>query len=287
MARPTNVFEEQEGMYTDGVQTPVTDLRQGASMGYAPDIASWVSHQPYTSRPLIVYLLEAPLAFNKLPNGNRYIAALRHMVEAMPMTVEGLNSRLDVTTDDSTPFGAGGQKHEVFTNVMEVAPDINFQWRERLGKGIYRFLSQWIRLTMMDPNTKYATANTIEGVELTDALPDQYSMSCLFIEPDPLHRTVVQSWVVTNMFPKTTGDSTGKRDLANPAAVVDIQVPFAGIAQFGAGVDAFAQKVLSTNSLIGADPHRRKSYVDEISARVADQDFGYDKSKQTLIDQQV
>ena len=72
---------------------------------------------------------------------------------------------------------------------------------------------QAVELLMKDPETKYANIATITGRGPTDMLLDRYSMTCLFIEPDPTHRYALDAWVTTNMFPKGTGAISAKRDL--------------------------------------------------------------------------
>lgn len=250
--------------YATGVTRRMADLRYGGQMGYSPDFTTWVNFHPYVSRNLIPILIEPPLGMRALPNHEVWIAALKSMVETMPMSIQGLNARLDVQTA-TTPFGGAGQEFEVYTNVRETKPSISMTWKERVGIPVYRFFSAWIRYLMMDPNTKFATINTIAGSELSDLMADQFSMTMLFIEPDELHRYVNQSWLVTNMFPKSTGDNSAKMDRANDGETRDTTIEFSGIAQYGAGVDNFAQTVLDKISIIGADPHGRQAFKTQIS----------------------
>jgi hypothetical protein len=70
------------------------------------------------------------------------------------------------------------------------------------------------------------------------------------------------------MMPQGTGEITGRRDMtqANETPTYDIQ--FTGIAQFGLGVDLFAQSLLDGISLTGANPYLRPAFVDNITADV-------------------
>lgn len=266
--RPT--LDGYNDAYAAGVQTREADLRFGGQMGYAPDYTTWVNAHPYVSRPVIPILMQAPLGFQSLPNSDIWVSALRSLVETAPLSITGLNAQLDVSTD-SIPFGGAGQEFDVYTNVKEQKPDITFTWAERVGMPIYRFISSWIRFLMMDPDSKYATINAIPNSSLTDMLADQYTMTMMFIEPDEAHRSVRQSWLVTNMFPKTTGPNTAKRDMASDQELrKDLAVGFTGIAQYGAGVDDVAQTLLSEIDLVGADPNARQAFLKELSGYVTD-----------------
>lgn len=294
--RPTDLNSANGGAprqdgYNDvwlaGVKRRTGDLRFGGQMGYNLDFTHWVNAHPYVSRNVIPILIEPPLGMKALPNSKIWIRALKSMVETMPLSITGLNAQLDVSTD-STPFGGGGEEFEVYTDVKRARSDINFTWVEKTGLPIYRYMSAWIRYLMMDPDTKNATINTMPNARLNDLMADQYSMTMLFIEPDELHRFVTQSWLVTNMFPKTTGENTAKREQAAGQSKRELSIGFTGIAQYGAGVDDFAQAILNEISIIGADPHGREAFIKKIDGMVRDitgsgfdsgvRGFGYEAS---------
>lgn len=284
MARIDKVFDEST--ISKGTQAPVADLRYGAQMGYSPDLTTWVSNHPYTRRNVLCFLLEAPRGFTKLPDGEKWVASLREFFERMPQQITGLQQTYNIDTDN-VRLGKGGQEQEFFTNVTVSKPNLQFQMHERVHLGIYRFLTSWVRLFMMDPDTGFATANTIQGMQLEDLLPDQYTATCLFIEPDALHKYVNQAWVVCNMFPKDQLENTASRDMAGAYDKRDLSIAFTGIAQYGAGVDAFAQVILDRIKLIGADPHYRQSFITDIDALVADRPFGYHQGVDTLAQQHI
>ena len=263
------VKDKYNDVYATGVNRRMADLRYGGQMGYSPDFSTWVNFHPYVSRHVIPILVEPPLGMRFLPNANHWIGALRALIETIPMAITGLNAELTVNTQ-TVPFGGGGQEFEVYTNVKRAKPDINIQYTERVGMSIFRYWDAYIRYLMMDPDTKNATINTIDGSQLNDLMADQFSMTVLFIEPDELHRFVNQAWLVTNMFPKTSGVNQAKMDKANDNEKRDLTIQFSGIAQYGAGVDDFAQIVMNEINIIGADPHGREAFTNEISGYVKD-----------------
>lgn len=284
MARIDKVFDE--GTISKGVQAPIADLRYGAQMGYSPDLTTWVSNHPYVSRNVICILMEVPRIFTKMPNAERWIATFREFFERMPQSITGLQQSMQIDTD-SVKVGKGGQEHEFFTNVQYSKPNLQFQMHERYNLGIFRFINNWIRMGMMDPDTGYASVNTVSGMEITDLLPDQYSCTALFIEPDPVHKFVVQSWLVTNIFPKDSIENTSQRSMTDGYQKRDLTISLTGLAQWGAGVDAMAQMIMNRMSLKGADPHHRQAFVKDIDALVKDRPFGYHHGIDTLAQQQI
>jgi hypothetical protein len=164
---------------------------------------------------------------------------------------------------------------EDFVNVTESRSQPTFKWNEKYGMALYNFHRGWITELMMDPNTKIANIATRAANRPTDQLADEYSATMLFIEPDPYHNRVVQSWLGTNMFPKTSGENVRRRDRTQAAEIISYDIPYTGIFQYGAGVDAFSQKVLDGISLVGANPFNRAAFINEISADVAAMKKGY------------
>jgi hypothetical protein len=267
--------------YAIGHNAAMTNLSQGGMMGHSPDFTQWVSNQKYIRRNIICLLVQAPKGFAKLPNGDEYVKTLRALVELHPMSIEGLNAGLEVEIASSAVGGAG-QQHDDFTDVKETQSQIVFKWDEKIGMPIANFLRSWIINLMMNPYTKFADLATLGGVEDKDQLADSYSATMIFIEPDALHNKVVKSWLVTNMFPKKTGDITGRRDLTAASEATSYDIDFTGIAQFGVGVDVFAQKLLDEIKITGASPYMRPAFVDAISADVLAAKNSYGQNVQEL-----
>jgi hypothetical protein len=263
MARIADAILNGTTAYAGGHNAPMVDLQYGGQMGFAPDLAEWVSNQAYIRRNLICLLVEAPKGFNLLPNPNYWIATLRSLVELHPLSIEGLNAGLEVEVTE-TPVGGAGQMQEDITDVKETRSSPVFRWNEKYGMPIAAFFRGWITNLLMDPNSKVANINTL-STKPTDMLSDITSATMIFIEPDPTFTKVVKSWLVTNMMPKGTGEITGRRDLTQAAEPVTYDITFTGIAQYGVGVDAFAQTLLTGISLTGANPQNRPAFVQAIT----------------------
>lgn len=274
MPRINNAILPQNIAYARGQQNPMIDIRFGGQMGYAPDLTEWVSNQAYVRRNLICLLVEAPTGFQNLPDSDYWTGTLRALVELHPQRIQGLNATLNVEFTETPVGGAGQIQHDV-TDVKETPPNISFTWKEKYGMPIQRFFSGWIRYLMMDPNSKFASINTISGNAVPDMLSDRTSATMLFIEPDPTHTKVVKSWLVSNMMPKSSGEVVGTRDITAAGEPAEYEIEMTGISQYGTAVDAFAQRVLSGISITGADPYNRAAMVSSIDPDVLAQQKSY------------
>jgi hypothetical protein len=179
-----------------------------------------------------------------------------------------------VETESHDVGGAGEKQHEV-VNVTREASTPKFTFIEKYGRPIQTLLDYWIRYGLMDPETKFALLGTLGDASPKDLLADWYSATCLFIVPDPLHRTVDKAWLTTNMFPTSTGQITGKRDLKSGQEMLTLDIEFPGISQVGLGVNKFAQEILDNINITNADPFMRPGFADGISPDVAAAANGY------------
>jgi hypothetical protein len=254
--------------------SPQTDLAWGGQHGWTPMLNEWVSNQAYVRRNLVCVLLEAPRIFQYMPEPAKWVQTLRSLVELHPLRIEGLNAGLTVETTDHAVGGAGEMQRE-FTNVTRARTDVTFTYSsDKYGNPIQTFLDAWIRYGMMDPDTKTALAGTISDAP-GDMLADMYSFSAIFFEPTPEGRKVHRAWIVTNMFPTTTGDIIGKRDLTSASEISELSINVGGIAQYGNGPVQVAQKLLDAMNFTGANPFFMQGFITDESSDVkaASKDF--------------
>lgn len=285
MSRLTDTILQNSTAYISGKQSAVVDLRNGGQLGYSPVYAEWVNNAKYIRKNMIAILMEPPTGFEYLDPSGTMTSTLKALVELHAMSIEGLNSKLTVDFAES-PFGAGGQFQEDPTDVKEERANISFKFEEKYGMPIFNFFKYWITGLIMDPNTKVPTIATLQN-RPPDMLPDRYSATMLFIEPDPIHNKVVKACLVTNMIPKDTGDAVMRRELTAAGEQTTYDIPFTGIPQWSIGVDALAQRILDSLSITGANPQRRAAFLDGISADVAAGAKGYQSEAATLAAQQV
>lgn len=293
MARLANAILQNTSAFAQGHNNPMIDLQSGGMMGFTPNYTQWVSNQQYIRKNLICLLLEAPIGFQYLPNPTVWVGTLRALVELHAIRITGLNARLTVEVAE-TPVGGGGNMQQDPTNVTRERSVPQFSWNEKYGMPVNMFHQGWITNLIMDPDTKFANVATLPTGDVNssygppaDMLADMYTATMIFIEPDPTHTRVVKSWLITNMFPLSTGDIVGSRDLTAANENLTVDITYAGIAQYGLGVDAFAQQLLTSISIAGANPYTENAFVQAIDAIVYDTSTGYQNEVSSIAANQV
>lgn len=258
-----------------GMNNPVIDPTQGGQMGFGPDLRYWVNNANLKQQNLIPILVEAPRAFSYLNDSAKRIEILRAMVEIHARTIEGLDASMNVQVD-GTPVSGDGQQQQEFVNVTREVSQPTFMWDDKYGRPFGLMLEDWVSQTMADPATKVANVVTLSGDRPTDMLPDQYSMTVLFIEPDPTMRSVIKAFLCTNMFPQgKIGDYTARRDITQAVNLVQYSQQFTALTQVGAGVNQVAQSVLEGININNANPNLRAAFIQEISKDVLAASNGY------------
>lgn len=268
------------------VSRPMSNLELGGQGGWAPNLTEWVNNQAYVSRPLICIMLEAPKMFSVMPDSYKWIASLKALFELHAKSIEGMNASLKPEFDTHDVGGAGEKQHEVVDMKREASVP-KFTFVEKYGRPIQTLLNYWMRYGMMDAEAKYALLGTLGNPNIKDLLADWYTATCLFIVPDPLHKTVDKAWITTNMMPQGEGDVTAKRDLSTGQEILTLDIEFTGLSQYGLGVNKFAQTILDQISTTNADPSMRASFIDRVSADVLAAANGYRNDLQKVGTQAV
>lgn len=256
----------------DGI-VDISQLQSGQN-GISTNFAGYVSNTAYVRRNLIAVLVEAPKGFQYLPNPERWVATLKSLIELHANSIEGLTSTLTVEHVEEAVGGAG-EMQETLSNVTRERSTPTFNWTEKAGKPVNNFLTAWITMLMMDPETKIPSVMALAGEKPTDVLPDFNSMTVLFIEPDPTNTRVVDAWLSTNMQPKSAGEVIGTRDLTVGGELTQYSVPFSALTQTGEGVRKLAQTYLAEMSKTGVNPNLSEAFVQGIEEDIKASDAGY------------
>ena len=273
------------GAYSKG-RAPMTDLQYGGQNGFAPNLAEWVSNTHYVRRNLVCILIEAPKGFQLMKEPNFWVNALKAMVEVHAKSIDGFSAGLEVDTSAETAVSGGGEMMQDFTNVTRARTNPSFSFVDMYGRPIQNFLHDWIINLIGDPDSKIPAISTMEGVKPKDLLADMYSATMLFFEPDPTHTKVAKAWLTTNMYPKGTGEITGKRDLTAAGELSELTIEFTGLSQSGLGVISFAQALLDKINITNANPFARPAFVQKLDSDVANsgakESTGYKEGAETL-----
>lgn len=263
--------------YARSANQPMLDLNLGGQFGYAPNISQFYSNAAYVRKNLFPIVLEAPRFFQLMPDPQKWVQSLKVLIENRSITIEGLNSTLKPDFDDHQVGGAGEIQQEVVDMKRERSAPVH-TFIEIYGRPITTFIQYWLQYGMMDPDTKFALVGTLSGQKPEDMLPDWFTATILYIEPDPMFKKVVQSWVCTNMMPMEGVESIGKKDPTSPSEILKISMPFTAITQSGAGVNAFAQKIMDGIQITNANPYERPAFIQNISSDLQAIKEGYSDS---------
>ena len=278
MSRLADTILKDGIAYANGSRAPMVNLNKGGLYGWAPDNREWLSNQNYMSTNIIPIMLEAPKVFSLpgFPDSDVWISGIRNLMETQPTRIEGLKSELTVETVQQ-PMG-GGDVLETPSDVKRPNTELANTYRVKYGRPEQHLLEHWINIGIKHPITKVPGIATILDVDPKDMLADLYTATMLYIRPDPLHKYVDHAWLVTNVFPKSTGAIDGIRAVTEAATPLDITIAFSGFATVGDGVNIVAQTHLDNINLINADPDKQPAFVTDVESDVAATKTGYKES---------
>lgn len=236
---------------------------QGGFMGRIGMVANdgkaygeWIANQPYIKRNIIPIVIQAPRFFDFMPDPQGMIAAYKSLMEAQPLTIDGLQSGITVEFDE-TPVGNAGEMQQEPTKVNRARTELTFTFKEKAGRPIQKFLDTYIRWGIADPDTNVPLITTLfKSIDDFNGLytPDFFSGTMLFIEPDITHRVVVDAWLCTNMIPMSAGERTGKMDRRSPGEPLEHSIQFTSITMNTEAVLRFADIVLGNITVISKIP---------------------------------
>lgn len=258
--------------------TPTVDLRMGAQMGFMPNFRELPSNTPYTRKPMIPILVQAPRAFDYLDGSQMIKDTLKVLVEEHPLSIDGIN--LTMTPDFAeTPVGGAGQIQKIVSNMMLTPSAPSFNYQEKYGKVLTRFFTFWQKVAMMHPETKFPEILHMQIANMPpEILEDFMSMTMLFIEPDPTHRFVVEAALISNMMPSSGIPREMVRNLPEGDQALQFAMEFTGVTESTDAVMDFAQEVLSGITLTGVSPNNRPAAFDSIHADILAANRGYKES---------
>jgi hypothetical protein len=258
------------------------DLEFGGQNGWSPRLgyidpsdgknySEWISSAKYVSKNVIAVVLQTPRFFDYMPDPQKWSKTLKSLLELHSKSIDGLQAGLSVEYAES-PVGGAGEMQEDLTNVTRARSTVTHTFEEKVGKPINRFLTNWIRYGLMDPDTKHALIGTLSSFDSKELFtPDFYTASVLYFEPDITGRTIVEAWLCTNMAPKSNGEVVGKRDLTTGGETKEMSIEFTSITMYNQAVRQLAQNILTGMTTIKTDPHNLPLFVstDPVSARDA------------------
>lgn len=264
------------------------DLEFGGQEGYSPRLgyidedgknySEWISNHKYVSKNVIAVVLQTPRFFDYMPEPQKWVKTFKSLMELHSKSIEGLQAGLTAEFSEHAVGGAGEMQEEL-TNVTRARSTITHNFEEKAGKPINRFLTDWIRYGMMDPDTKHALIGTLSDFDSAELYtPDYYTATVLYFEPDITGRTVVEAWLCTNMAPKSNGEVVGKRDLVTGGEVKEMPIEFTSLSMYNQSVRKLAQNILDEMTTIKTDPNNLPAFVSEDPTSARDKALQEDSS---------
>lgn len=267
-----NVKAVLQGGFANDRQ-PMLDPSIGGQFGIMMDRKNWVSNAVELKGQLYAVVLDIPKGFLELPGSEHYIRALKTMWSQDAQTIEGLDATLN-TEFAETPVGGAGEMQETLSNVTRNRSVPVLGLPERLGKPYQAMLHDWITLLGMDPETKIPGLAAFKELEIDILTPDWNTCTVAFFTTDPTFRYVQDAWIITNMFPKSAGEITARKDQAAGKEALVHSIEWTGMAQVGMGPKSVCQGLLNSLSLRGVSPVTAPGVMEEVDAILADQDVG-------------
>lgn len=250
-----------------GASSAALNLTYGGQNGYMPRIGridastgkyvdEWINNHAYIKQNVIPILLSYPKGLDYMPEKEKWIRMFKALVETHPESITGLSSGLIVTTEEHAIGGDDNQQSEI-TDVKRAQTTLTFTFREKAGKAIQKYLDYLIRYLYKDPQTKsplirqYITDLSTIG---SMYLPDMWSATILFIEPDILNRYVVDAWLCSNVVFKGNGDRTGSRDIHAAGEMLELSIEATPITLNNENVMTLAGTILKQLTILDKIP---------------------------------
>ena len=184
---------------------------------------------PLVFNPVIPVVLTVPTMWNKFPQKQEMLRAL---METHARNISGIDFSYALEATQ-IQLGHDGQQMDVPTRTTrsQVSPSATFT--EYTGNIIYKFFSDWMfDIQHPDTNASALPAMGVMDEDMPGWTMSAYSMSMLFIQPDPtgLPDRIVDAFVVVNMFPKDMGEIGFQRQLGT-SETKERSINFTGIVQ--------------------------------------------------------
>lgn len=264
--------------------TPVVNPWVGGQNGPLLNLGRYVNNAAHISRPTIARVVEFPRWVDLMPDPKPFRLAIKSMIEVQSK-IDGLQKGITAEFNEQE-IGPAGHKQFDFTKSTIAQSDVTLALVDKYGLPYQNLLAFWIRYGMGDPEALLPLITTIRD-DVSDALPDLWSATVLFFEPDPRMQTVQKAWLMTNFGPRNNGTDESRRDLTSAGTATELSIPFTGLQDTSFGVMEFAQTELDKLTRSGLNPMTRKAFIDKIDATVAATAGGYFERAKDAESQQI
>lgn len=273
--------QEQIGQYS-GKITPMARLNVDGQNGITTDFRTLNAMTPYVKQNLLCFVLEVPRGFAFLPGGRDLAIGLKSLMETHSEQIDGLDGTL--RANYAQVVAGANDMLDVFTHATLERSEPAHTWTERYGMAIYRLIETWIVMLLGDPRTRIPGIVTLaqsgyggnnmfsqkgRGYEAYTLLPENTSMTALYVEPDPTCSFPVKAFLCANMMPDSPGNYTGSMEKQGSPSTEQVTVKFTCIQEIGPGALNLAASVLNHINKVGLSSNNRRAFIGDNYEEVA------------------
>lgn len=254
----------------DPNRTPIVDITTGGQNGILQSPFQWTSNAPYVRQKIIAVLITAPYLMQYMDAPDFQLAALKSLIELMAIKIDGLQSTVSWDYDGPV-VGHAGESFKSVIKAMRTPSAPSHEWPDKYGMAVTRYWTEYGRQIISDPDLQ------VPGIVASPAyinagsppiLPDQQTMTVLYIEPDVTLTQVTNAWLCTNMQPLSGGEIIGKREMGGSNETPTVTIEFTALTQIGKAVNILANQYLATLNLTDLRPLELSPYANGIDPNV-------------------
>ncbi|QXO09709.1 hypothetical protein pEaSNUABM11_00285 [Erwinia phage pEa_SNUABM_11] len=258
MALTDRLILPDQGLHVDGGKYDMVNPFSSGQNGPVGQVGKFVTNAHRLRRNVIARVMEFPKWVDYMPNPAIWRQAIKSFIE-VHSTISGLDKTLSheaVQTqqgrNNRIQYEAG-MVTEAISSVTHTSPD-------KHGKVFQNMLWAWLMYGIMDKDTGHPGIVAINN-NVPDFLPDMYSMTVLYIEPDAYQRKAQNAFWLTNMIPEAAGQDTGDRDPNTGPQTNELSITFTSQQWTGWGAMQAADLELERMKLYGLRPYSRKLWL--------------------------
>lgn len=211
------------------LQGTVANVSRSGQNGTGVRITKLDGATPLVFNPVIPVVLTVPTMWNKFPQKQEILRAL---METHARNITGIDFSYSLETSQ-VQIGHDGQQMDAPTKTTRSQVNPSATFTEYTGNIIYKFFQDWMfDIQHPDTNASALPAMGIMDENMPGWTMSAYSMSMLFIQPDPtgLPDRIIDAFVICNMFPKDMGEIGFQRQLGT-SETKERSINFTGIVQ--------------------------------------------------------
>lgn len=258
MALTDRLVLPDQGLHVDGGKYDMVNPFNSGQNGPVGQVGKFVTNAHRLRRNVIARVMEFPKWVDYMPNPAIWRQAIKSFIE-VHSTISGLDKTLSHEAVQ-TQQGRNNRIQYEAGMVTEAISSVTHTTPDKHGKVFQNMLWAWLTYGIMDKDTGHPGIAAINN-NVPDFLPDMYSMTVLYIEPDAYQRKAQNAFWLTNMIPEAAGQDTGDRDPNTGPQTNELSITFTSQQWTGWGAMQAADLELERMKLYGLRPYARKLWL--------------------------